>query len=411
MLTTRTWRRFAAVLAVIFVAANTANALNKGGDALVYFEGGRRFLRGLSLYEGSGAADGFIGPPFQAVFFAPFAAIAATNLIAARLLWYTINLAGLALGIKLTLSAWSATRARLGLPCGPWLPALFAPLAAVLLPLQTNFEHQNMNALLLAILAGATWHLTLGSAVVAGVLVGTATALKAFPALLIVYLAARRWWTACVTAVLTAIGLTVVPVFVYGVAGFCELLGTWLRLGSSGWPIRGNNQSLVAALDRLILFMGGAFDASGVRTAAEAPLATTLFVSIAIVLVGAAVAVLVAIRRQQAVPCELAAMTVLAILLAPIAWDHYWTLMFPAFFILHDGGDSRLFGRSGQLAFWIAAILTTGVSPLMLGRSGFDLARQLSANTMAALVLYAALVMTCRRISTAGNSQPILSSP
>jgi hypothetical protein len=38
---------------------------------------------------------------------------------------------------------------------------MFAPLAAILLPLQTNFEHQNMNALLLALLAGATWQLTL----------------------------------------------------------------------------------------------------------------------------------------------------------------------------------------------------------------------------------------------------------
>jgi len=279
------------------------------------------------------------------------------------------------------------------------LPALFAPLAAVLLPLQTNFEHQNMNTLLLAILAGAMWHLTLGSAVVAGVLVGTATALKAFPALLIVYLAARRWWTACLTAVLTATGLTVLPTFVYGVAGFWELLGTWLRLGSSGWPIRGNNQSLVAALDRLILLMGGAIDASGVRTATEAPFSTALFVTIAIVLVGAAVAVLVAIRRQQvSVACEMAAMTVLAILLAPIAWDHYWTLTFPAFFILYDSRDSRLLGRGGQYAFWIAAILTTGLSPLTLGRGGFALARQLSAGTLAALSVYLALLMISRRL-------------
>ena len=54
-----------------------------------------------------------------------------------------------------------------GLPERPWLPMLFAPLVAVLLPLQTNFEHQNMNAVLLALLAGATWQLTLGSAAVA----------------------------------------------------------------------------------------------------------------------------------------------------------------------------------------------------------------------------------------------------
>ena len=50
--------------------------MNKGGDAAVFFEGGRRFLNAEPLYAGSSAADGFIGPPFQAMFFTPFAAVA-----------------------------------------------------------------------------------------------------------------------------------------------------------------------------------------------------------------------------------------------------------------------------------------------------------------------------------------------
>src|SRR5262245_39889650 len=94
MLTTERWRAIALALAAIFVAINTLHVLNpnKGGDADVFFEGGRRLLHGQSLYEGSSAAAGFIGPPFQAVFFAPFAAIDAVNRQLARLLWYAVNL-------------------------------------------------------------------------------------------------------------------------------------------------------------------------------------------------------------------------------------------------------------------------------------------------------------------------------
>jgi hypothetical protein len=394
--------RVLALLAILFAVVNAANALNKGGDAAVFFEGGRRFLHAEPLYVGSSAADGFIGPPFQAMFFAPFAAVASASPVAAQLLWHALNLACLGLGVWLSMKTWDAVRGQIGLPARSWLPVLFAPLAAILLPLQTNFEHQNMNALLLALLAGATWQLTLGSAAVAGLLIGLATALKAFPALAIVYLAARRYWTAAIAAAASALVLSVVmPTTVYGVAGFSDLARTFWRLGSSGWPIRGNNQSLVAALDRFTPGTSSAsvvVDVAGVRGGAEAPLAMILFGALAMLLLTALVVILVRTpRRASAVPAEVAAVTVLAILLSPIAWDHYWTMMFPAFLIVHDSRDDRLLGRVGGYAFWAAALLTTGLSPLTLGKSGFNLARDWSVYTIAALILYACLMVVCGR--------------
>ena len=394
--------RLLVLLAVLFAIVNAANALNKGGDAAVFFEGGRRFLHAEPLYAGSSAADGFIGPPFQAMFFAPFAAVASASPVAAKLLWHALNLACLGLGVWLSMKTWDAVRGQIGLPARPWLPVLFAPLAAILLPLQTNFEHQNMNALLLALLAGATWHLTLGSAAVAGLLIGMATALKAFPALAIVYLAARRYWTAAIAATASAFVLSVVmPSAVYGVSGFSDLARTFWRLGSSGWPIRGNNQSLVAALDRLTLGFSSARSASISRrqnwsrsAAGDDSLRRPRDVA------GLAALVVTLVRtprRASAVPAEVAAVTVLAILLSPIAWDHYWTMMFPAFLIVHDSRDDRLLGRAGDYAFWTAAVLTTGLSPLTLGKSGFNLARDWSVYTIAALIVYACLMVVCWR--------------
>ncbi len=254
-----TWTRVLALLAVFFAVLSTGNAINKGGDAAVFFEGGRRFLAAEPLYAGSSAADGFIGPPFQAAFFAPFAALAAVSPLAARLLWHALNLACFALGVWWSLTAWNAARGRLGLPELAWLPMLFAPLFAILLPLQTNFEHQNMNALLLAFIAGATVQLVIGSTIVAGALIGVAAALKAFPALLIVYLLFRRQWTAAFAAISSAAALSIVlPLGVYGYAGFADLAQAFWRLGNSGWPVRGNNQSLIAAIDRLTMGHFGA---------------------------------------------------------------------------------------------------------------------------------------------------------
>jgi alpha-1,2-mannosyltransferase len=390
------WKQVAVALAIVFVALNTANALNKGGDAAVFFEGGRRLLHVQPLYDGSSAADGFIGPPFQALFFAPFAALAGLSPILAKLSWYALNLWCLWIGMVFTMRAWSMTRAQLGAPAIAPLPVALVSALAVLLPLQTNFEHQNMNAVLLASIAGAAFHLAWGSQRRAGALLGCATAIKAFPALVIFYLAARRQWTAFATAVIVAIVFTAAALAVYGVDGSRDLLAAWIRLSSSGWPVRGNNQSLVAAIDRWT----GAFGASGVRTAADAPLAFAIFGAVALVLIVAAVAVLAASKPQAAgVLPEMTAVTVLAILLAPIAWDHYWTMMFPAFVLLYE--RLTVSERSGpRYAFWIAALLTTGV--VLLGRRGFDLARQLSTSTIAALVLYIALLSRWKRSVRSG---------
>ena len=228
------------------------------------------------------------------MFFAPFAAVASTSPIAAKLLWHALNLGCLGLGVWLSMKSWEAVRRQLNLAARPPVTLIGLPLCAVLLPLLTNFEHQNMNALLLALFAGATWQLTVGSAAIAGLLIGLATALKAFPALVIVYLAARRAWTAALVATITTVALSVaVPSLVYGLSGLSDLFKTFWRLGSSGWPIRGNNQSLIAAIDRLTLGQAAvSVDAAGVRVASDAPLSMVLFAALALVLIGSLVVIL-----------------------------------------------------------------------------------------------------------------------
>jgi alpha-1,2-mannosyltransferase len=379
--------------ALAFVALNTVNALNKGGDATDFFEGGRRVRNQEAIYIGSGPASGFIGPPFQALFFAPFAAIAQVSETSARLLWYSLNVLCLAAGVWCWASAWreSLAQSRRAHLADDW--ALWAALLAILLPLQTNFEHQNMNALLMAAIGAAAWALVRQRTTAAGALIGFAAAVKVFPALLIVYLAARRMWRPLAVALVTTAVLTVLPVIAYGRRGFTQQLTQWLQIGTGGWPTRGANQSLIAAIDRLTSSAPAA-----VRTPGQAPTEVTIFAVAALVLLIPALLLVSRRSGEAALVPEIAAVTTLAVLLSPIAWDHYWVLLFPAFLLVYTAGSRELLGRYALLVFWTAAILTSGLSRITVGRDGWALARDLSASTVAALLLYVTLLHLSHRL-------------
>jgi alpha-1,2-mannosyltransferase len=388
----RTWTRLLIVLAFVFAVLNAVNALNKGGDAGVFFEGGRRLLNRENLYAGSSAAAGFIGPPFQAVFFAPFAAIAAVSTSAAKIAWHLVGLVCFAAGVWCSAKAWDAARADLGRPPRTWLPSLLFPLVAVLLPLQTNFEHQNLNPLLLALIGGATLQLANGGSAIAGVLLGTATALKVFPAILIALLLLRNR-RAAIVAIVTTIVLTLLPLAIYGGAEYEQLLRDFWRLANSGWPVRGNNQSLIAAIDR---YLSG-FSGEGIRELhGTVVMAYSLAAGLMLL---SALWTVIACRSPQrpTLLVQLSAVIVISVMLSPIAWDHYWLLMFPAFLILFD--SAPWLGRPGRYATYVAAVLVSGLSPLALGKLGFNVARDLSAYTMAGVILYVSLLGLCWRMS------------
>jgi hypothetical protein len=396
------WTRVAVALALTFAALNAVNAVNKGGDAEVFIEGGRRLLQAEPLYEGSSAAAGFIGPPFQAVFFAPFAALAALSPLVAKLLWHLTGIACLIAGMVFITRSWSMARVELGFPARPAFPAAFAPLLAVLLPLQTNFEHQNMNPLLLALMAGAAWLLARGSDAAAGLALGVAIALKAFPALLVIVLVCRARWRAVAAAVGVALVLTALPLPLYGVDGYVQLLRDFIRLASSGFPARVNNQSLFAAFDRLM----GPSDDDFIHQAEGAVLMAYALVAAPLLL--ALIVVSIRTRRPPiaTLTIQLYAAIAVAVLLSPIAWDHYWVLMLPALVVLHDSQSARLLGTAGPAVFWSAALLITGLSRALLGRELFGLARSMSPYTIAGLIIVGALMWISARVSKDVAARP-----
>lgn len=393
----RTARIALAVVAAAFLVANLVNALHKGGDFDDYVAAAGRLLSGTSLYEGSGIGTGFVGPPAQAVLFLPFTLLAGLDPRVARVAWYAVNLGAL----WYALTVWTRTlghRGSAGAAAEPRRPAWLSTdtllaLAAVGYPLQTQFEHQNLNVVLLALAAHAAEALQRGRSAKAGVALGAAAALKVYPALAVVWLAARRSWVALGTAAGAAAVVTMLPMASRGFSGFIDDFAAWRGIAAEGWPVRRANQSLTAMWGRYLLDEGP----SGYPT-----VTADSVVIIACVAVTAAMLLvpllIVAHRRRsgRSIAAELAVVNATAALLSPIAWEHYWVAWFPVFLAL------RVRARDGASTlpwwlFWGGAVLVSGLSRPTVGWHAARVVRAWSLMTWGGLLTCAGLTLLMLR--------------
>ena len=376
------------ILLAVFVISGFGNALHKGGDFRVSLMAGKRFLDASPLYEGSSPGAGVTGPPFQSVWFAPFAALAAVHVGLSRILWYTLNVASLLAGV------WCWTNAilpnRFSSARQLWSSSeVLLPLLAIALPAQTNFEHQNMNALLLFLIGAGAMAIVRRFDIRAGALLGTAVALKAFPMLMLAALFVRRLWRVAAIGAAVTLGLTMLIVFRYGPSASVQTFLDWAAISlNGGWPTRAQNQSLFAALYR------------------SWPGDAALTHSVAwFVLVGV-VAIVCWKRRKlpdSSVGAELAFVLAVAVILSPISWEHYWVLMFPILQTIYAAQPNST--ALGRVVFWFALLLITGPSPLLVGGTGYNMAREWSSSTIAAILLICTLTPALLR-TTATPSVP-----
>jgi alpha-1,2-mannosyltransferase len=383
------------VIGAAWVVLNGANALHKGGDFSVYLDAGTRLLHGKPLYEASGIAAGLVGPPFQPVLFVPFALLATSSVEVARIAWHLFNVLCLGVGLY----AWHLALTPARPPLAVHSPSTFVwPLLAVMYPLQTNFEHQNINAVLLAFAGLGALRESEGRNRAAGLWLGAAAALKVFPLLLLGVLAVRRCWRTLGWACAAAVVLTVLPLLRYGAAGYIDLMHDWWSFSGQGhWPIRRHNQSLFAMLGRYL---------SPADLLTWGPIPETASPGVHLVWLVTAVAVTALFlwmvaratrpARRETTTVALAAGLCLAVLLSPIAWEHYWLLLWPVFAIAYNppaGSPSWV-----RVAFWTGAVLTSGIARPTVGRTGVAIARGLSIRTWAGAVMLVASLAVLRTL-------------
>lgn len=304
--------------------------LNHIGDVAHEIALSERLLRGEPLY-GVTPDQGSLWPPFASLAMVPFALIARLSLPVAAATWSVFGVACLVASLFIA-QRWG------------WKPVLLALLATAM-PIQTNFEHRNVNTVLLVMIIAGTASLEDGHEGRAGTWFGLAAALKAFPALLLVYLALRRSWRAFGIGVAVATVATLLPLVPYGPGGAVTAIRSWLTVGlnQEQWQLAASDQSLRALVTRL-----------------GAP--SWVAVAVALLLL-AGLAFHVTLRRRTAALPGAGATAVIAVLAAPVAWVHYFVLAFPAWLALFApaGGQPQTAEAPRRRALiWLAAIATSG---------------------------------------------------
>jgi len=302
-----------------------------GGDIVPEIQLSQRWLDGIPLYRPALSSQGTPWPPFAALGLAPLGLLARGSLPVAIAVWSAISVACLAIALVLV-RRW-----------GGWRTAALA-FAATAVPIQTNFEHRNVNTILLVLVVAAAADLEDGRDRRAGLWLGLAAAIKAFPALLIPYLAMQRRWRAFGIASAVAAGGTLLALAPYGASGegggALSNAADWLQssLAQDRWQLSINDQSLRA----LVLRMGGT---------------PALALGFA-VLCGAVILVSAGTRSRDALS-GLGAVLLASVLAAPIAWIHYYVLAFPGWAAVLRNAPSH-FGRTRGTALILAAIATSG---------------------------------------------------
>jgi hypothetical protein len=326
-LTTRE-RRWLLGVGLLYAAIVIPIGIHKGGDFTQELGVSERLLHGLPPYPAN-PEGGIWWPPFTALALVPFALLARWSLALAKAGWSVLNVCCL---------AWAVVRAR-GWATG-WVPVVVA-VAAVAKPLQSNFEHLNLTPILLALVVAAAADLGAGREARAGAWIGLATALKGFPALLLLYVALRRRWHALAVGLVLAGGLTLCAMLPYGPGGAVRAVLAWLQLTREGAILtRYGTQSLPG----FAFFFGWP---------------AALVGAVEIVCFAAVLVVLRRPKPTDAALSEVGLVTLLAVLVSPIAWLYYYTLAFPAWVAVLGRPGPRAPPRQALLI--VAGVLTSGL--------------------------------------------------
>jgi alpha-1,2-mannosyltransferase len=319
------------LVGAIYAAVVVPIGVHKGGDLVTEFVQVERWLSGAPLYDRT-AYLGVWWPPFGVLTVVPFTLLAHANVALAKGAWALLSAAAIVWSVAHTGRRWG------------WIPAVLAILA-VSKPIQTNAEALNVNAVLLALLIAAVVDLRQGRDTRAGLWIGAAAALKAFPALLLAYLAYRRHWRAFAVGVATAVSLTAAVLLRYGPAGAIATFQDWLALSSGVRVPEWARQA--QSIEALVLRLDGSAAAALV-----ARLAALLTAAWAIVRLPG--------RREDAL-YEIGLVTLVAVLVSPVAWDHYYTLFFAAWLALLTGRAPARSGAIWRMAVLLAGIVTSGI--------------------------------------------------
>ena len=322
-------RRVLLGLAVLYAAVVIPVGIHRGGDLVQEILQSDRLLRGLPLY-GQNPEKGIYWPPFALFALTPLALIARLSMGLAQAVWAVFNVWCVVWCLAYTGRRWS------------WGVAVLS-LIAVAKPLEANFEHQNITVVLLYLVMLCHQALEAGAAGRAGLWTGVATALKAFPGLLLGYFLLRRRWKALYVGGLAAGVLTVGAMLRYGPVGAVDTVWSWFSTSRTAPIMAGFGTQPLGNLLHAGLGL-------------ESPWVIGIEIVIGLILVWA----LAETPAGHDWAGDLGLVSIFAALITPIGWFYYQTLAFPGWIgVLTVTPPARHWARTTVTT--VAGVLLSGI--------------------------------------------------
>lgn len=419
---------YAAVLLVVGfeVARSVARA------DLVVFKGyvtlGEAVLQGADPYDArfTDPPPFNTWPPFFGIVAAGLALLARISFPGALLLWQVGSVLALWGAIRLLARFFEDGGA--GLRFWPSAPgalsfasaAVFVPVLLTARVLQEHLQHTQVNILLLFLVLSAFHLMRTGRQAAGGLSLALAASLKAVPVVFLPYLLYKRAWRAAAwTGAFLLLLNVVVPAAVFGPGGAARQWGAWRALAAreTAAPTSHYNQSLLAALKRLLSAEGGAGDpVRPVVAAWPAPRVTRLFTVLA--LAGAAGLALAFRRHPRGLADRSAALEVAiclpaATLVAPLAWKAHFVTLLAGYWAVWWGLrqlPARSPGRRWRVAaLGLSAACVTLSAPAIVGERVNDALESLNVITIGALLVVGlglSLLRPLRRQTPASSAAP-----
>jgi hypothetical protein len=305
----------------------SALALRQGHNP--YFTDLAPIGRKLNLHLGEIAAGTY--PPTFLLCFEPLTLLGPAI---AYWVWIAITLVALAAALVLLFGQSS------GLKTDTALTA--AALALIFVPLEVHFHYAQCQILILLMLVGMARLMERGYAMPAGVVLAGATLLRAFPIMVIGYLAVRRRWRELLFTVCALIAGGLLTLMLFGVHWSFDFVYAVRFVTSPTWLEAHQNVALDAFIMRQFQALGG----TQTLSTEIARLVVTWAARLAIL--GLTIGATITSKSDQGDSdwrC-LALWITAMILLSPTAWTHYLViLLFPYAVMVtsasHGRGSSR----------------------------------------------------------------------
>jgi hypothetical protein len=409
------------LVAAVLVLGLTATYQHRIGDYAGYLIVGDLGLAGRDIYRD--APPGInTWPPFFGLACIPVALLSHLSLVGARVAWLLLNWGALLVALAASVRLVYGKALVFGGLAGPTAGGFDIVSTGALLPLLlcirwilSNFEHLQVNLIILAlVLAGLVRHRT-GRQRSAGMLIGAAAALKVIPILFVPYFFWRRQWRAMWWTAAAAAAWSVLPAIVYGPARFADQFAAWLDFFRRGQGVGKMNLSVYAMIDRIAGHRIVPFAIPGIDNLAPSGSAV-----VAVLLLGslALVAGLACFffrgpydPERRATVAEWSIVLLVGTIFSPLTWKFYLVvLLLPMTLFVatwQDRSVDRSFRRSLRWQTWIAWAIAMAAANVIVGNDFAFRLEMGSALTISALIELATLYWYRARLDVATSRPPV----